>query len=225
MTYGRPPNNPSVSRRSCSKGGVSIEYALLGAFLGLGIIAALVGGKASLNSNFDNISYQISKAVPKPAGPPRVVASTSQSTQTVNGITQYQTYTNYTDGTMSMFQTNNNNAAAGWKTAAFEFDTKGNVTSLSVTNPNGTPQYSALYEFVRAGVFVDTITDSTGVPYSFQETTTTNGPVSTQNRVMTVTNGRTDLWQSQTITTDYSNPQNVIATATCQYAGGRVVSC
>ncbi len=211
--------------RSRSEGAVAVEYALLGAFLGLGIIAALMSTKSSLNSNFDNITYRIGQATPKANTAPRVVSSTSTANQTVNGVVTYQTYTYYTDGSKSLYQTNSNNAANGWKTAQFDWDTAGNLSTLSVTNPDGTPQYSVAYTPVRPGVMVDTITDTTGVPYTFQETTDTNGPISTITRVMMTANNRTDLWQTQTITNDYTNPSNIIVKSTCQYAGGRTVAC
>jgi Flp pilus assembly pilin Flp len=50
------------SRRASESGGVSIEYALLGAFLGLGIIAALTGTKTNLNGSYSRIVNGVAAA-------------------------------------------------------------------------------------------------------------------------------------------------------------------
>lgn len=211
--------------RAARAGGVSIEYALLGAIVALGIIVALQSSRQSLNSNFDKVSYAISKATPAVEKPARVVASTRTESVGLNGTQLYRAYTTYTDGTQSMVQTNGNNAAMGWSVADYEYDTAGNATSVSVKNPDGSFQYSQTIEAVRQGVSVSTITDSTGQPYAFQSTFTSSGAVGTETRVMTLTSGRTDLWTTQVITADYSNPANIVTRATCTYANGQTVAC
>jgi Flp pilus assembly pilin Flp len=209
----------------CDLGGVSIEYALLGAIIALGIVYALQSTRQSLNSNLDKVSYAISKATPTVDKPARVVASTRSDSVGLNGTQLYRTYTTYTDGTQSMVQTNSNNAVMGWSVANYEFDAAGNATSVSVKNPDGSFQYSQLIETVRSGVTVSTITDSSNVPYAFQSTFSSNGAIGTESRVMTMTSGRTDLWTTQVITADYSNPANIVTRATCTYASGQTVSC
>lgn len=211
--------------RRAERGNASIEYALLGAIIGLGLISGLKTLKQSLNSDFDKISYAIGQAVQAPAAAPKVVASTSTDGLTVNGTYITRAWTTYTDGTTSMIQTNSNNAATGWGVAYFQYDAAGNTTGLSVNNPDGSFQYTETFQQVRAGVSVDTITDATGKPYAFQETTVWNNNIATQTRVMTLTSGRTDLWVSQTVISDYTNPQNVTVRATCTYANGQTVAC
>lgn len=221
--------DPAGHRRSrlspAEHGAVAIEYALLGAIVALGIVTALQWTRQSLNSDYDKISYAVGKAVPDVSKAPRVVASTYNETVNLNGIRLDRVYSVYTDGTKSMVQTNSNNTAIGWGVAKFEYDTAGNMIGLSVTNPDGSFQYSQVLEQVRAGVSVSTITDASGVPYAFQSTMSASGAIGTETRVMTQTNGRTDLWLSQVITTDYSDPANLVSRATCTYSGGRTVAC
>ncbi len=205
-------------------GNVAIEYALLAAIVGLGLISALKSTKQSLNSNYDKITYEIGKAVVDPVKGQKTVASTYTDGQTVNGVYNYRNWTLYSDGSKSMVQTNNNNAAAGWQTALFEYDGNGNTTGLHVTNPDGSFQYDETFEIIRPGVSVNTITDASGKPYAFQETTIWEGLVATQTRVMTMTSGRTDLWQRQVVTSDYRDDKNIRVSAVCIY-GGTTVAC
>ena len=66
---------PRASLRKHVGGTVAIEYALIGAIIGIGIVGALVGSKRSLNVTYDTLSYQVGEAT-KPGSEGRTVVKT-----------------------------------------------------------------------------------------------------------------------------------------------------
>ena len=207
------------------RGAAAIEYALLGAVVGLGIVAGLVASKRSLNTNYDKITYQLGAAVPAVAAPPRVVASTSTYAYSLNGTVLTQKSTFYTDGTRSMVQTNSNPAAVGYGDVDYEFDAAGNTISSYVRNPDGTFQYSEVIKPLRPGTNVHTLTTAAGASYSYSRTSTTAGALTTLDSTMLDAGGLTGMWTAQRVVVDSSNPGNVTTKVTCQYGSGPYGAC
>ncbi len=207
------------------RGATAIEYSLLAGVIALGIIASLVSTKKSLTTNFDKISYSLGSSVPKAPSAPRVVASTSTVSTTLNGTVLTQNYKTYTDGTKSMVQTNSNPTAVGYGTVDYEFDTAGNVISAYVRNPDGSFQYSEAVSALRGNTSVRTITTADGNSYSYSQTRTIANSVVTNDNAMLDPGSNKNLWTTQTVTADYSNPANTVTSVSCTYGTGPSVAC
>ncbi len=89
----------------CDRGNASIEYALVAAAIGLGIVSALVASKRAQNLNLDKISYSISNAMEKNKAPKTVLREEYPDPYTANGTKINQKVIYYTDGTHDLFRT------------------------------------------------------------------------------------------------------------------------
>lgn len=137
------------------RGNASIEYALLGAIVGLGIISSLNQLKRSLNVNYDKISYAIGQATQGDAPPKTVLKTVPATSYTDGGRPVDQKWVYYTDGSMDLVRTPGAGAAPwfntsvtyydknGVETGGLWVDTAGNVTNAKTTILGPT---TAIYE-------------------------------------------------------------------------------
>lgn len=207
------------------RGAAAIEYALLGAVVGLGIVAGLVASKRSLSTNYDKITYQIGAAVPAVPVAPRVVASTHSTSQTLNGTLLSQSWTVYTDGTRSMVQTNNNPIGVGYGVVDYEYDAAGNTTSAYVRNPDGSFQYSETISPFRDGTNLHKITVAAGGSYTFTQTITYGPGLATIDKSMLDAGTFGGMWTAQRVVVDSTNAANTTTKVTCQYGSGAYGAC
>ena len=96
--------NTSMLSRDQS-GSAAIEYAIIGAAVGLGIVAALFSTKRAQNLNLDKISYSMSQAMDKIQLPKTVGSEVQLASYTDNGKVINQKRVNYTDGTFDLIRT------------------------------------------------------------------------------------------------------------------------
>lgn len=87
------------------RGSASIEYALIGAAIGLGIIGALISTKRAQNLNLDKISYSMSQAMDKNQLPKTVGSEVQLAPYLDNGKSINQKRVNYTDGSFDLIRT------------------------------------------------------------------------------------------------------------------------
>lgn len=207
------------------RGAIAIEYALIGAIVGLGIITSLVSTKRSLNTAYDKISFQMGNSVSSGPAAARVVASTATSSYSLNGIVLTQTYTTYTDGTKSMVQTNSNPAVSGFGVVDYQFDKTGNVISSYVRNPDGSFQYSDTITPLRDGTGVHTLATASGVTYSYSAAQSVSGAITTIDNTMLDPGTSTGLWTTQRIVVDATDPANTVSRITCTFGSGSYVAC
>jgi Flp pilus assembly pilin Flp len=132
-----------------TRGNASIEYALLGAIVGLGIISGLTGMKRSLNVNFDKISYQIAQATANNDVAKTVTKTVAASSYTDGGRPVDQKWVYYSDGSYDLVRTSGGTSnwfqqsvdhydQNGVNTGALWVDSAGNVTNAAYTWLNAT---------------------------------------------------------------------------------------
>lgn len=175
------------SRRMDDLGGVAIEYSLIGAALGIGLISALVGVKSSLKTDFNRIGTAIyqTRLVSAPA-----VTSTLVSTvaTTVSGYPG--TRMNYvnSDGTTRFTETINDPSKLSQYQVSGQdvyFDANGNLFYRTITTVSGDFPSGGQGQLIDSG-FVYTGPNS----YSFHEQSANLAAYAWSDVTATVTNGR-----------------------------------
>lgn len=113
------------------RGSAAIEYAIIGAAVGLGIVAALFSTKRAQNLNLDKISYSMSQAMDKNQLPKTIGGEVQLAPYSDNGKVINQKRVNYTDGTFDLIRTP---ADPGYYTISIQnFDKNGReVTSTFI---------------------------------------------------------------------------------------------
>lgn len=129
---------------SDDRGATAIEYALLGALIGLGLIGSLVTTKGSLNAIFGTASSQIgSGGAGSPASPSAGTQFAPFQTKTLVGPvtksaagTQVQWRWDYTDGSQVTFVTD---SASTFAQRALMYDAATKSAYYYYTDPAGNP--------------------------------------------------------------------------------------
>lgn len=130
--------------RSHVGGATAIEYAMVAAIIGLGIVTALTGTKRNLNVTYDTLSYRVGEAT-KPGTEGRTVVKTvtNPAVSYSGTLANSQTVT-YSDGSRDTILTAQNSGlwfqtytthydAAGTETGADWIDSAGGANSSRTT--------------------------------------------------------------------------------------------
>ncbi len=141
----RKPTQNGVLKETA--GAVAVEYALLGAFLGIGLLAALNGVRRNTGATYDTITYGLSQAA-KGNAPAKVIARTVDGgTYTDSGRPVSRQYVYYTDGSYDLVTTGNwfqkgisNFDANGVQTGGLFIDANGGLTQNVYTQLTPTSQ-------------------------------------------------------------------------------------
>lgn len=133
---GRLAGNLSRDQR----GNASIEYAIIGAVVGLGLISALNSLKRAQNVNFDKISYAISEATLKNQAPKDIVREVPDAPYMDGGRAVTQKWVYYADGSRDLVRAGDwfttsitNYNAQGVEVGATWIDINGYVTQVETT--------------------------------------------------------------------------------------------
>lgn len=205
------------SRRKLTRserGATAIEYALIGALIGLGLIGSLVTTKGSLNAIFGTASGQMGSASAADAAavPARFgywSARTVQSSSTTKSIPSRSITTNitYSDGTtVTMRQEIDANGVRTGRNSFQVNDFATNVTTIYGTDYNGTvstfeqvtyktmPPVSYNQTLSVDGLYSNgTLTGVRTSTYAGDSATSTNTAPPTQKYQTDVANAATDL--------------------------------
>lgn len=179
---------PTRVRRD-SSGAAAIEYALLGAFIGLGILAALLSMRSSLNGDFKKVSQSIYVAqLPSPSWTSSTLVG-SQSATLLGYPATTNLYKN-NDGTTRQVTTINDpaQAAAGaYSSVDITYDASGKMTYRSYAinkGDYGTPGSIIDSNFNYTGPNTYTYTENSATPDAWawltHNDTVTNGNLSSQ---------------------------------------------
>ncbi len=121
-------------------GNASIEYALLAAVVGLGLVSALSATKRAQNVNFDKISYAIAKSTQKNEGIKTIVREAPDIPYTDNGRKVDQKWVYYSDGSFDLIRSGDwfTTSITNWDTNGVEIggtwiDSNGYVTQVETT--------------------------------------------------------------------------------------------
>lgn len=122
------------------RGNASIEYTIIGAVVGLGLISALNSLKRAQNVNFDKISYAISEATLKNQAPKDIVQEIPESPYMDGGRPVTQKWVVYADGSRDLVRSGDwfttsitNYNAQGVEVGATWIDINGYVTQVETT--------------------------------------------------------------------------------------------
>jgi Flp pilus assembly pilin Flp len=155
--------------RRAESGSVSIEYALLGAVVALGIVAALINTKGSLNTEVKQISKSIyTSQLPSPSWTTSTLTG-SQPGSLLGYAATTKTYTN-NDGTTRTVTTINDPAqaaAAVYSSVDITYDAAGKMTYRSYAinkGDYGTPGMIADTNFNYTGPNTYTYTENSYSP-------------------------------------------------------------
>lgn len=208
----------SFLRRLCRSeaGGTAVEYALLGAIIGLGTLSALNKVRSSLNTNFQMIASSLNV----------VQRDTVYTTPT--GTTYVRSVTVNPDGSMVITRTRQPDGLVEYTE---NYDKSGNLTSVKHLNSDGS-YYADIFSKNSDGSYTVTNTNSNGTPgptynqavthqdgYDIVKRTFAAGDAATYGSVQVyVINANT---QQSNATPDY-NP-NLLGQAT-RYPNGTVTS-
>jgi Flp pilus assembly pilin Flp len=227
-----------------SRGGVSIEYALLGAFLGIALLAALVSTRSSLNSNNTRIATALYTAmVPTPGWTSSTLVGTQATTLGPYAATR-QIYKN-NDGTTRYVDTINDPAAAAsyvYPSQDTTVDANGKILFQSIPVSRGdygtaAPVVNSNYVYTGANTYtyLETSVDPNAYAWSTHKDSVVNGNLTSQlvynkdggvyqtnfgldasgvNRLMNVVNFNSAGGVASTTTYTYDSAGNVASTTT-----------
>jgi Flp pilus assembly pilin Flp len=191
---------------NCERGGVSIEYALLALFLGIGIIAGLKSTKSGLQQNYDALSYGMTQTASASSLTVRKVYAASPLSE--GGYNYMQVTTSYyAPGTTAcpctakIVRTPVDPKNTPYQLAVFDIDANNAIVGVTTTNNDGSISFdkiTALYP----GVNIVAHQDSTS-SYTYREASTV---VSTGVSAVTRTfmSGTGSPWQSYQYVVDQS---------------------
>ncbi len=131
-------------------GNASIEYALIAAFIGLGLLSGLKTLKNGLGTNYDKISVQIQRINNDTSGTRKEIGRDSPFTYFSNGIQVDQIWIRYDDGSSSLYRTSPT-PAADFTSIVYDFGADGVNKGAVVQRKNGS-SYTESYEVVRPNV-------------------------------------------------------------------------
>ena len=139
------------------RGNASIEYALLGAIVGLGMISGLRTLKNGMNTNFDRITLQIQRVNNDTSGSRQEIRRDPDASYTTNGLRVDQVWIRYDDGSSQLLRTSPD-ANSWFKTIYYDFGKDGINHGAYVTRSDNSV-YSETYEYIRDGVVNVSTTD------------------------------------------------------------------
>lgn len=203
------PTRSVASRtlRRSERGAVSIEYALLGAVVALGIVAALVQTKGKLNDLLGLVSIRFGVVQQDIARDTRTAVSTVQGGYRSNNIDYKTTTVTYSDGTRDVLTVP---AIAG--TGSFvqnlqRYNAGGQLNDVRYDYPNGV-WGNDVYTFRSDGSMDIVNTTSGGQTYVYNARTYTQDGYSIYARHMLSASSPLYIDAIQVI--DTSNPSNPI---------------
>ena len=184
------------------RGNASIEYALLGAIIGLGMISGLRTLKNGMNTNFDRITLQIQRVNNDTSGTRKETSRDGQSSYISNGQQIDQVWIRYDDGSSQLLRTSPD-PNSWFKTIYYDFGKDGINHGAYVTRSNGAT-YSETYEYIRDGVINVNYTEGTQTHNYLQEQINLGGGYYGYRQTMNSTNIAGD-WTSGYAVNYYGN--------------------
>ncbi len=130
-------------------GGVAIEYALMGAILGLGLLSGLKSIRGSLTNNYDQISLALQRAAAS-STVRKEISRDSPSSYTSNGQVINQIWIRYDDGSSALLRTSPD-PNSWFKSIYYDFGKDGLNHGAAVTRSNNS-FYTETYEYIRDNV-------------------------------------------------------------------------
>ncbi len=195
-----------IRRLRCERGGVSIEYALLALFLGIGLIAALKTTKSNLQQNYDTITYGMSQTG---GAPPLTVRKVFAPSALQEGGYNYMQVTTsyYAPGTTAcpctakIVRTAVDPKNTPYQQAVFDIDANNNITGVTTTNNDGSISFDTR-TLLYPGVTVVAHQDTTS-SYTYRETAAAVG-TNVQAVTRTYLSGTGQPWQTFQYVVDQS---------------------
>ncbi len=198
-----------VIRDTC--GGTSVEYALLGAFLGLGIIASLTGTKSMLRDSLALTASKIAGASLESAKGLRTVASVTNSTAMENNATLSVVTTRYSDGSVDVTATNTDFTKLIFSSRTTSTGPDGKTQTVLYNYPNSNYDLD-VYAYRPDGSFDITNTNAKGDKYVYNAKTVIQDGYSVYMKHMI--SQSQPLYQDQIQVSDISNPANPVSVGT-----------
>ena len=155
------------------RGNASIEYALLGAIVGLGMISGLRTLKNGMNTNFDRITLQIQRVNNDTSGSRKEIRRDPEASYMTNGLKVDQVWIRYDDGSSQLLRTSPD-PNSWFKTIYYDFGKDGVNHGATVTRTDNSV-YSENYEYIRDGVVNVSTTDGPNKYNYIQEYTNLGG--------------------------------------------------
>jgi Flp pilus assembly pilin Flp len=187
------------------RGNASIEYALLGAIVGLGMISGLRTLKNGLNTNYDRITLAIQRVNNDTSGTRKETSRDSNFTYYSNGQRIDQVWIRYDDGSSALLRTSPD-PNSWFQQIYYDFGKDGINHGAYVTRSNGST-YSETYETVRDGVVNINYTEGSVTHNYLQEQINLGNGYYGYRQTMNSTNIAGD-WASGYVVNYYGNDAN-----------------
>ncbi len=185
-----------------TRGNASIEYALLAAFIGLGILASLKMTKGGLNTNLDKITLQIQRVNNDTSGTRKEIGRDSPFSYKSDGIQVDQIWIRYDDGSSVLYRTSPT-PNAWFKDITYEFGLDGVNHGANVNRSDGT-FFSEKYEYIRQNVISVTYSEGANTRNYIQEESDIGNGYHRYRQTMVSSNIANDF-QSSWIVNYYGN--------------------
>lgn len=175
------------------EGGVAIEYALLGAIVGLGVLSGLRGVRNNLTTNYDLITLALQRVATDTSGTRKEISRDNPFTYTSNGQTINQIWVRYDDGSSALIRTSPD-PNSWFKQIYYDFGKDGLNHGATVTRSNNSV-YQENYEYVRDGVIAVSYSENGSAHTYLQQQIDLGGGYYGYRQTMTSTNIQSD-WSS-----------------------------
>lgn len=195
-----------VLRRS-DRGAVSIEYALLGAVVALGIVASLIQTKGKLNDLLGLITIRFGVVQQDMSRDTRTAVSTVQGSYRSNNVDYKTTTVTFSDGTRDVLTVPAMAGTGNFLQRLSQYDATGKIAHDRFDYPNGV-WGDDVYTARADGSNDITNTTSSGQTYVYNARTYTQDGYTIYARHML--SASTPLYQDVVQVTDTSNPSNPI---------------
>jgi Flp pilus assembly pilin Flp len=205
----------SNARALNSAGSVAIEYSLLGAFLGLGLLAALVGTKTTLRDSLSLTASKIAGVSQNASKGMRVVASVTKSTAMQNNATLAVTTTTYTDGSVDVQSSNTDFTKLNFNLRTVSIGPDGKTQSVMFNYPSGNFDLD-VYAYRADGSYDITNTNGAGDTFVYNAKTVLMDGYSVYQKHMI--SASRPLYQDEVQVSDISNPSNPVVVGTADRA-------
>lgn len=203
------------------RGGVSVEYALLGAFLGLGLLAVLTSTKGSLRDSLALTGTKISGVSVEMSKGMRVVASVVTGTAMQNNATLSTVTTTYTDGSVDVQATNTDYTKLNFNTRLTSYGPDGTTQSVRYNYPNGNFDLD-VYAYRADGSVDITNSNAAGDLFVYNAKTVMQDGYSLYEKHML--SASRPLYIDQIQVSDVSNPSNPVVLGSATRAADGTVT-
>jgi Flp pilus assembly pilin Flp len=194
--------------RAANGGAAAIEYALLGAVVALGIVAALLSTKTNLNDLLSLINIRFGKVHTEMANGTRKVVSVTNGTSMLNNATLGTVTTVYDDGSKDVVFNNSDYTKVNFQTRTYSYGADGKIQNALFNYPGGGFD-NDVYNHRQDGSFDITNTNGQGDTFIYNAKTTIVDGYSVYTKHM-IQESR-PLYQDSVTVSDISNPNNPVA--------------